>query len=568
MVRSVFTIRKQKDRTMRALRIIPILVLLSILILPSSALAQNYYFQNPVRSVDVYWNEDGSQTLVYLFLFQNDPAGHAIEYVDLSLPNNNFDEARVTAWVNRQPISFISREEYQGTGSGVALGLGGLAIPPGGSGQVVARVEGIEGVLYEDDQEKEYASAVFAPAYFIKSVVYGTTEITVTFHLPPGVQPEEPRWHTAPSGFNDPPQTGIDEQGRIFYRWTNPSASPSELYKFGASFPKKYVPESAIVTRNPFAEWFSSINLENLIPLGCIGSFIFFIALGLISDRTRRMQYVPPKILLEGNGIKRGLTAIEAAILLEQPLDKVLTMILFSVVKKNAARVAKRDPLTLEFAQPQPEGLYWYETEFLEAFRSRGKARQHKLQELVIHLVKSVAEKMKGFSGRETREYYRSIIEKAWQQVEAAETPEVISQKYDEVMEWTMLDKDYEDRTRDIFRNRPVLVPTWWARYDPVYRGAAGNIPTRAAPTPSTGGRTGLPSLPGADFAASIVNGVQNFSASVIGNLTEFTSAVTQKTNPPPVASSRGSGGRSGGGGCACACACAGCACACAGGGR
>jgi len=47
------------------------------------------------------------------------------------------------------------------------------------------------------------------------------------------------------------------------------------------------------------------------------------------------MQYLPPKISIEGKGIKRGLTAVEAGILLEEPLDKILTMILFGLIKKN-----------------------------------------------------------------------------------------------------------------------------------------------------------------------------------------------------------------------------------------
>jgi hypothetical protein len=264
------------------------------------------------------------------------------------------------------------------------------------------------------------------------------------------------------------------------------------------------------------------------------------------------------------------LTAVEAAILLEQPLDKVMTMILFSVVKKNAARVAKQDPLTLEFAKPQPEGLQEYEKDFLEAFRQKGSKRKQELQTLTINLIKATTTKMKGFSSKETKGYYRSIIEKAWQQVEESETPEVLSEKYDDVMEWTMLDKNYDDRTRDVFRGRPVFIPSWWIRYDPGYRSSSGrhvaSSPTQAS-SPGSGGGVSLPTLPGSNFAAGVVNGVQTFSAGVIGNLTDFTSNVTQKTNPIPVSRSSGSG-RSSGGSCACACACAGCACACAGGGR
>ena len=67
-----------------------------------------------------------------------------------------------------------------------------------------------------------------------------------------------------------------------------------------------------------------------------------------MSNSRRKRQYLPPKISIEGHGIKRGLTAVEAAILLEEPLDKIMTMILFSVIKKNAAEVITRDPLEIK----------------------------------------------------------------------------------------------------------------------------------------------------------------------------------------------------------------------------
>jgi hypothetical protein len=192
------------------------------------------------------------------------------------------------------------------------------------------------------------------------------------------------------------------------------------------------------------------------------------------------------------------------------------------------------------------------------------------LQDMMIDLVKGVSTKMKGFSRKETVEYYKDIVQRAWAQVEAAQTPEVKSEKFAETMEWTMLDKDYDDRTRRTFQTGPVYVPTWWGRYDPSFPSSspASSGPV-SAPT-STGGMS-LPTLPGSTFAASVVRGVQNFSGNVVGNIGEFTGAVTNKTNPIPVSTSSGrSSGRSSGGGCACACACAcaGCACACAGGGR
>jgi hypothetical protein len=247
-------------------------------------------------------------------------------------------------------------------------------------------------------------------------------------------------------------------------------------------------------------------------------------------------------------------------------------MILFSVIKKGAAEVVRRDPLEVKALSPQPEDLYDYEKDFLGAVQEKSiSVRQKRMETTVIALVKSIAEKMKGFSRAETAEYYKSITRQAWEQVEAANTPEIKSQKFDEVMEWTMLDRNYDDRTRDVFRDQTVFVPMWWGRFDPVYssRPSGGSISTSK---PSASG-TSLPHLPGSDFAASMVNGVQGFSAGVVGNVTNFTSRITGVTNPLPKSTSSGSyksGGSSGGRSCACACACAcaGCACACAGGGR
>jgi hypothetical protein len=223
-------------------------------------------------------------------------------------------------------------------------------------------------------------------------------------------------------------------------------------------------------------------------------------------------------------------------------------------------------------ADPLPKGLRKYEIAFLEAFQEETKAKRRRaLQKAMVALIKSVTKKMKGFSRGESTKYYQDIIDRAWAQVEAADTPEVKSEKYNEVMEWTMLDEDYDGRTREVFRRQPVFVPVWWNRYDPGY-GRASPARTSGPSKPatlSTGGPS-LPSLPGSDFAASMVNGVQNFSAGVIGSLTDFTGGVTKVTNPPPKPSSTSYRSSSSGGGssCACACACAGCACACAGGGR
>jgi len=548
-------------------RILTILVVLFMMLgLASSALAQEYYFAVPEETVHVYWNENGTLSLDYTFVFANQPGAHVIDFVDVGLPNSSFDFGSISADVNGNAVS-ISRD-YQGSGSGVAVDLGAHAIQPGQTGIVRVRVGLISKVLYTDSEIETDASAVFSPTWFGSQYVTGSTDLTVVFHLPSGVLPEEPRWHGAPSGFPTEPATALDDSGRVTYTWNNPNANAYTQYKFGASFPKNYVPADVIQTEPVFQP--PSFDFENLmVPCFCaIWALVFFGApvMGIVQAQRRKMKYLPPKISIEGHGIKRGLTAVEAAILMEQPLDKIMTMILFGVIKKNAAEVGSRDPLSLKINETQPEGLHQYEKDFLSAFRPDINLKQRRLdlQDMTIRLVKSVSEKMKGFSRKETQAYYKNIMERAWDQIAAAGTPEVQSKLYEEALEWTMLDKDYDDRTRRTFTG-PVIVPTWWGRYDPVYRPASASASPISTGAPSSGSRPS--GLPGADFAASMVGGVQTFSQKVIGNVGDFTNRVTGVTNPPPKTTYR-SGGGGGGGGCACACACAGCACACAGGGR
>lgn len=564
------------------------LVLSLVFLIPGEALAQTYLFSLDQLTVHVYWQEDGTASLAYEFIFTNDRSASPIDYIDVGLPNSNFNVNSISADVNGIPITDISRSGYQGDGVGVALGLGSNAIRPGETAVVHMYVGVMEGVIYTDTDDPNYVSAVFMPTWFGRQFVTGNTDMMVVFHLPPGVQTEEPRWHAAPAGWSQEPVTGMDEDGRIIYTWTNLNAQAYEEYLFGASFPAKYIPETTVTSSDEYSgEYLNESSW--LMPIFCCGSVLFMgliVFLSYRSTQKRRMQYLPPKIAIEGMGIKRGLTAIEAAILLEQPMDKILTMTLFSTIKKGAVEVLQKEPLKLKITSPIPEGLQEYETEFLKAFESEDKRKRRiALQDMMTNLVKSVSGKMKGFSRKETIAYYKDITERAWAQVEAAQTPEVKSEKYDELMDWTMLDKNYQDRTRDIFSGGPVYIPNWWGRFDPSFPRPASSPTASGGGTVLTSAPAGgssskpslsLPTLPGSAFAASVANSVQDFSSNLVGNLASFTDGVTTRTNPIPISTSRPSGsfrgGSSSGGGsscaCACACACAGCACACAGGGR
>lgn len=551
------------------------LLLLLMLAVTVSVRAQTYLFSLDEETVHVFWNADGTVAIDYEFVFTNSPNADPIDFVDVGMPHQYFEWKSISAEVDGVSVG-ISRD-YYGSGYGFAVDLGAMAIRPGRTGRVHVFVGRITHMLYPSTEYPDtHVSGQFSPTWFGSQYVTGNTKMTVVFHLPPGVQPNEAIYYPVRGGWpcDTAPAAAFDSEGRITYTWTCPKARGDKQYTFGLSFPKAYIPAEAIITSPPVFETSGSrFDFESLLGAGFCCFFVFLFlglpAWSVISEQRRKLQYLPPKIAIEGHGIKRGLTAVEAAVLMEQPLDKVLTMILFGVVKKGAATVVSRDPLKLEIASPLPENLHEYEKDFLAAFAQPKLADRRKaLQEMMVKLVKAVQEKMRGFSRRETVAYYKAIMERAWQQIEAAGTPEVKSQMYDEALEWTMLDKDYDERTRRVFTG-PVFLPTWWGRFDPAYRplstagsGRAG----QAASSPSSGSGGGRISVPGSAFAASVVSSVQSLASRTLGNLQEFTAGVTDRTNPLPKSSS--SGGYRGGGGCACACACAGCACACAGGGR
>ncbi len=546
----------------------------------STAQAQTYLFQIPKSTTDLYVNADGTVTVDYTYVFQNNPSADPIDAIDVGVPTTSYDLSSVSAQVNGQPVTDITESPY--VKPGIALNIpSSMRIQPGDSGTVTVHIGTVRNLLFKSTQKEAepYASFQFNPNYFGSDFVRGQTDMTVTLHLPPGLQQNEPRYFTPKNwpGSADPDKTGFDSQNRVYYTWESTSASSSAVYTFGASFPARLVPAAALVTESPFSG--INLSLNSLCPwIFCLG-FVGFIGLtiygSIVGDRKRKLQYLPPKVAIEGNGIKRGLTAVEAAVLMEQPMDKILTMILFSVIKKNAATVVSKDPMKIQVATTLPEGLQPYESAFLTAMKAPGSSQRAALQNMMTDLVKTVSEKMRGFSRKETIAYYQDIMNRAWQQVEAANTPEMKMQAFDESLDWTMLDRGFNTRSRQVFGPQPVIVPMWWGRFDPTFRGASAGSLGSGGPSMSTSANLppsgmNLPTIPGGDFAASMVGGMQTFASSVVGDVTAFTGGITNKTNPvpKPSTSGRAGGGGGGGGGCACACACAGCACACAGGGR
>ena len=137
------------------LRLLASFILVALMMtMVSSVAAQSYSFSLDQNTVNVYWNEDGMLALDYLLVFSNDPGAHVIDFVDLGMPNNNYDWNSISADVDGNMVGISS--DFQGDGPyGFAVDMGAYAIQPGQTGRLHVSVGRIDGVLYPDDDEPD-----------------------------------------------------------------------------------------------------------------------------------------------------------------------------------------------------------------------------------------------------------------------------------------------------------------------------------------------------------------------------------------------------------------------------
>lgn len=498
----------------------------------------DYRFQVPENRCTVAVNRDASVWVSYAITFANE--GQPIDVIDVGLPDDGYSD--VKADLDGTPMSDI--RPSTAVAHGVEVHLGDRAIPAGRSGTLHLTAL-LKDRVFPDDKDKSYASLVFSPTWYGADYTSGTTHLVCEFILPEGVGPDEPRYHGLQF------TSARVEDGRVHYVWDMPQASPSQAYTFGASFPARVMQRVAEKPAGPplstrMGDAVGSLlgaSLPCLCPLLFVGLFV----VGIVQNRRRRMQYLPPSVGMEGTEVRRGLTVPEVAVLMQQPVDKVMALLLFGMLRKGLVKVLSRSPLTLALL-PGQEPAFSYEQEFAKAVQDDGKISQGEAARVITDLVQRVQEKMKGFSRKKSLLYYQDIMRKAWDQAG--------QEDYSQAFEWLLLDKDFGRTATERFGTRPMPLPVWWgALYGSSHAGTTG----AGLPTP---GGSSIPSPVAA--ANTVVSSIESFGHDLVNSVPGLSTAVTQKTNPMPVTS----GGGHSGGGCACACACAGCACACAGGGR
>jgi hypothetical protein len=604
-----------------------IIILICLVVSPAPASAQEYLFGVPNLKMYVTVQSDATVKIDYQITFHNNPGARPIDVVDIGTPHSGYSLGNVSASIGGHTLTDIRHSSYV---EGFEVHLGNAKIMPGKT-DTLHVVFTIPKMIFQDTTRKDYASFRITPTWYGNQNVTGNTHIQVAIQLPENVKPEE-------ALFQDLPFTNkaLTKQGVVVY-WDFPAVRLTGPHMVAVSFPKgnlKIIKQTAL---DLLLKWFSG-SQEARIVCGLIFLALFAIAFFRFSGgtgfsvffilsaaacvgfyfspgwhlislpaavvlvglnewllRKRKMHYMPPIAQVEGGGIKRGLTAPEAAVLLELPIAKVLSLVIFGMLKKGILHQLSADPLTVavdeslklksdelpadekartqfyrDAGQKKAVVVHSYEQPFLFLLE---KNPNKPVKEIdfgvpVRKLIASAAERMAGFNLRETQDYYRSIIKRAAEQAAAIGDIPQRQATVDRNFEWILMDDDY-----------PTVFTGW--PYRPIWtRGAPMHIPGAPAVPTSAPGIPGDTSFK--DVAASFSGWAENTMgdmASAIGpgSLSPGQSAggfldlsgadrVTGDIFSALAEASTKGGGGGGGGGCACA-GCA-CACACAGGGR
>jgi hypothetical protein len=590
-----------------------LVLLVGTLVGSAAGVHASYSFSIPHMELDVTPQPDASVQMYYTIVFQCEPGGEPIGVVDVGLPQGGYDLATMKASLNGQPQTAIGPSPMVHPGVRVQLSS---SIQPGSQGKFTFSCA-VPNLVYQDTTAKDYASLRITPTWYDPQSLVGTTDLWIVVNLPPDIKPDEVKWQLNQQ-FT---KKGVSKHN-TFVAWRLPSARVDSAHLVGLSFPKRDLERVVSQTVWDLAwKWWTGSNnarlIWGLILLILVGVFYFKVtrgtgitlylivaallaflwvsspaleALGLpvlvliwalvgrhLGAETR--DYLPAIASTPGGGIKRGLTVPEAAVLLEVPLGRVLTMVIFGMIKKGLLTQTQAQPLIVALApayagtadqrraaaQTQGGVIRDYEQEFLDVIAAApGKAIQDlDFKAPMKNLITATVAKMAGFELAPTREYYKSIMNKAWADAKGLGDLSARTKFVDDNLLWMMMAPNYYGNFGYWGHQGYYYTPTWIGAGLP---GGSGG----AAPGLPGGGQTSL-----GDVGASFSGWAENLSGHLAGSVDPVSlgivhpgldlSGVDHVTGQMLEAMATSSGG-GGGGGCACA-GCA-CACACAGGGE
>ncbi len=608
--------------------IIFLIILLGILLIPGAAIqAQSYDFTVPELRMEVFIQPNGSAHIIYNIAFANSPFGETIRIIDIPTPHDNYDLNNMTASIDGAVLNDIRPSEFIDTG--VEIHLQDRPITAGETSTLRFEFT-IPDMVFQDTTDREYASFRISPAGFDETMISGPTDIWIAVHALPGIDESELLYQNVP--FTD--KINFEDHSVASWRWTDGSLLEEHLV--GLSFPKRGMVN--VIEQSPIdlaIEWLED-NEDARVFLGVLTILLLAIAyfrftggtglvllvlLGLgavvllISNpiyqlillplsvvsigvvewilSRRKPRYFPAVVQVEGGGIKRGLTAPEAAVVLELPLNKILMLIVFGLLEKGIFKQTAEDPLEVEItpeyqnietdreerqaqrlrvAQNMGIVIRMYEHKFIDLMERKAGTPVHEIDfsRPMKALIKHTASTMKGFDRSDTRDYNRTIIKKAMDKASKIGDIPQRERYLDSNLQWLLLDDDYTTVFRaPNYHYRPVWIRPFHSS-DRISMPSTSrtSAPGQTSFTDVASSFTGWTEKTMGRFADAIAPGALELKGpSGAVNLSGIDRVTGDVFTALGEASSSGGGGSSGGG-CACACAGCACACACAGGGR
>jgi hypothetical protein len=517
---------------------------------PSNVSAVRYHIDQ--EWAIVWINEDASVDIQYNITITYESS--ALGYISIGLPREYFNIVSVKdlSGNNLKYKDISSGEDY------AVEAYFGHPMEPGNNGTVLL----IATIPYNPNDDfigpDKFNSGYIGMQFKTSPFDAWTEDLRVAIVPPEGVT--EANIKTSEPAF----LTTIDGSFAVY--WSQVDIPPNTPLIFGVSVPEEYIALSS----TGLGVWFYL----------AIFSIIVVAVVAVIYLRRRREVYAKPRVMIEALGSRRGLTSVEAAVVVDIPPVRVLTMILFSLLLKRLVVVEAVEPLLkvkkledMTGNGDAPKKRY-YEIDFLKAVEPAGSLNERRLARTYLSLRDNVDRKMRGYSRADAVNYYKSVITKAWDQVTHAGTPQLQEEAIENNIQWLLVDEDYEDRFKTAFPSDMMILPRlgWhWYWYGPYFsRGPIG--PGQATPTPiaaTTPTPDVVKPMPVQEFAGNIVSGLERATNNIVRDVEQFADRLLQPQRSSQSSESirRRSNCVCACAQCACACACVSCACACAGGG-
>jgi len=602
-----------------------------------AACAAPYRFSIPAAEVTVTIEPAGSALIHYKLTFVCAAHAHPIDVVDIGMPTRTHEA--LGAALNGMPLADTAIRKSTAIANGYETHLGEHTISAGTRGVFEFKARS-HGMVWQDTTHRQMASFRFSPTWFGQEYVRGDTELLLRYRLPPGSYADPDRmilWHKGTPAFQ---LKGVLEGENVPSVVWRRRIRMTRQHLFGVSFPKAFVqqvrsmsvwqllykwftryPERQLVSGLIVLALFSAVFLFATRFTGCA----LFIALAVVLGfgmafspvfhlcmypallvlgglafwyrRSKKMHYIPASISREGGRVHSGLSAVEAAVLLDVPVNRILTMLIFELARRGLVKVTAPDPLKLDVTAEkdgQEKGRWRsdgrvrrvtrYEDAFLSCFAAHRGEPIHtlKLDACFEALLEQVTQKLEGCDLRRTRDYCRFKVTHAWKRVREEADFDTRTRYAEKNQGWLM--NDPEDRAKWATLERTegyYFRPWWYYGHGPRVYGVHGaGISTAAPAAPVPAPAAAGPAF--RDVVDSVLGRLQNLGSTLeslpINQTNSIDLSALDRLTNQMLESGGGRGGGWGGsgggfgggfgGGCACACAGCACACACAGGGR